>query len=154
MRPFQRTCAALCIVALLLLFEGVAGSAPPRAVRPFHTEFRSLTQACRGVLETECPPGIGVRADCLMEHIEGNDNHECKLWLAWRAACFATVTVNLIPHGICNFTSDQATSRLIRQCLRQVDKNELPSACSASPYFKSLMLHAAGPLDSEDAADL
>ncbi|KAG5489253.1 hypothetical protein GH5_00117 [Leishmania sp. Ghana 2012 LV757] len=153
MKPFLRTFAVLCIVAGALQ-EGGAAWAPPRAVPPLETKFSSLSQACHGFLEKECPPDGVSRTDCLMEHIEGNDNHECKLWLAWRATCFATAIVNLIPNGLCNFTSDQATSKLIRRCLRHVDKNELPRACSASPYFKSLMLRAPRRMDSDAAGDL
>ncbi|XQJ31572.1 hypothetical protein NXY56_007690 [Leishmania guyanensis] len=151
--PFLRTFTVFCIIAGVLL-QNCAALTPSRAVRPFETKFSSLSEACRGVLETECPPDRLGRADCLMARTEGNENHECKLWLSWRATCFAYAMVKLIPQGKCNFTSDQMTSELVLQCLRVIDAKELPTACSASPYFKSIMLHAPRRMDSDGTADL
>ncbi|CBZ25952.1 hypothetical protein, unknown function [Leishmania mexicana MHOM/GT/2001/U1103] len=153
MVSFLRTFVVLCIIAGVLLQGGTA-QAPPRAVRSLETKFNSVTQACRGVLETECPSDGLARTDCLMEHIVDNANHECKMWLSWRATCFAYATVYLIPQGKCNFKPHQATSELIRNCLRNTDKSELPAVCAGSPYYRSLMLRASRRMDSDAAADL
>ncbi|KAK7201725.1 hypothetical protein NESM_000237900 [Novymonas esmeraldas] len=145
----------LCIAASVLVQGSTARGPPPQAPRPFETKFKSLSQACWGVLETECPHDGATRTDCLMQHYAGNDNHECKMWLAWRATCFAYATVKLIPTGKCGFTAEEATTPLIRQCLRTADKTKIPGACSASPYFKSLMLRAPRRMDSDTTtADL
>ncbi|GET93175.1 hypothetical protein, unknown function [Leishmania tarentolae] len=153
MFSFLRLLALLCLTAGVLLQSGGARAYVPDA-RSFETKFNSVSQACHGVLETECPSDGRSRSDCLMERTVENASHECKMWLSWRATCFAYAMVYLIPHGKCNFTSDQATSELIRNCIRNTDRRELPAACGASPYYNALTLHAPRLMDSDAVTDL
>lgn len=152
MSSFIRAVRLMCLcVALVFLMDDVAAVPRPRAVRPFSTKYHSLSQACYGVLEDVCPPASANRAECLMHNFERNKNHECKLWVGWRTICLTYVEMKLVKNGVCNFTEEESTPALVRECLSKVDKRKLPEACFNNPYYKSLHLHGRRQMDDDDA---
>jgi hypothetical protein len=138
----------LCVL-VALVGSGAATPARPIRVRPYNTQYHSLSQACYGVLEDKCPPAAADRADCLMLNFADNDSHDCKLWVGWRTLCNVYVTMKLVPNGQCNFTEKDSTPELVRGCLLAADKSLLPPACWENPYYKSLTLHGRRRMDDD-----
>ncbi|KPI86759.1 hypothetical protein ABL78_4176 [Leptomonas seymouri] len=147
--PFRAyTLLSVCVIVFLVL--GIVARSIPAVERPFQTKFKTLSQACYGVLEDKCPSNSPSRVDCLELNFEDNDSHECRLWVGWRTICRVYVEMRLIPKGLCNFTAEEATPTLVRKCLTTVEKTELPAMCYDNPYYKSLKVHGRRQMDDAD----
>ncbi|KEG05980.1 hypothetical protein DQ04_16841000 [Trypanosoma grayi] len=118
MRGILSSSGLLCFLTCLLAAVGVAA---------FQAEPRSIAQACRGELQTEC---VEKRADCIVEHLDEVNNAVCRAWIEARTACVEYVRL----HRGCNNGNH-------RTCIRATPKEELPPLCFKSAYYTSLFRH-------------
>lgn len=90
----------------------------------------TVFQACRKEIPKFCRgPNVGID-DCLKKNIDLlEEGTPCRDWLVARKTCF-TAAKELCPN-----TGGHSP----RKCIRSLDESQLPSECTNSAFYKSLM---------------
>ncbi|ORC93097.1 uncharacterized protein TM35_000024230 [Trypanosoma theileri] len=99
-------------------------TAAAAATVPLYTAPQTITQACWGELQDECP---GPDVDCLANNIIRIKSDICRSWITAREVCITHVK------EVMKCNDDK-----YRQCIREAHRDELPFLCVNSPYYKSL----------------
>jgi hypothetical protein len=93
---------------------------------------RSILQACRKELPLICKDRKDMMR-CLASNADKVQDPVCQEWLSARTACNKFLKEN-------NKCTAQQNSRI---CLRNIAKEELPTSCAESDYYKSVKLFGA-----------
>ena len=118
----------MILVVLLLVCElslAQEGTTQPR--KP-----RSLVQACRKEVRSLCPGSMKSLNACMQQKVSQISDETCKTWVQASAACDGAVSGN----------AKCGEKETPRQCLRKLQKSDLPEECTSTDYYQSIRMTA------------